>query len=70
MPAHSVGRPRLVGLLVLALALFWLLVGCAEQQEGKGTPPVAGSFVGEAPPADAFIALGAGLRKRRGMSGR
>jgi hypothetical protein len=67
MSVRGVGRPRSVGLLALALALFWLLVGCAGQQEEKKVaPPAAGSFVGEAPSADAFIALVADLPEGEG----
>ena len=67
MSVRGVGRPTSVGLLVLALALSWLLVGCAGQQEEKKVaPPAAGSFVGEAPSADAFIALVADLPEGEG----
>jgi hypothetical protein len=56
---------RSIGLLALTL---WLLVGCAgqQQQEEKGAPPVAGSFVGEAPDATAFVAVVADLPEGQG----
>jgi hypothetical protein len=60
--ARSTTRPTLVGLLVLVLA-FWLVVGGAgpgQEEEEKGAPPVAGSFVGEMPDVGedgAFVAL-------------
>jgi hypothetical protein len=57
--ARSTGRLRLVGLLVPVLML-WLVVGCAGSQQ-QSVPPVAGSFVGEAPDANAFVALVADL---------
>jgi hypothetical protein len=39
------------------LSAILLLAGCGGQQEEKADPPVAGSFVGEAPDADAFVAF-------------
>ncbi|HZY57610.1 MAG TPA: hypothetical protein VFE09_07425, partial [Rubrobacteraceae bacterium] len=51
------------------LALL-LLAGCAPQEEKgapeKGAPPVAGSFVGEAPDAAAFIAVVADVPEAEG----
>src|SRR3954452_337818 len=45
-----------VGLLALS---FWLLVGCAgqQQEQAQSTTPVTGEFVGEASAQDAFVAL-------------
>lgn len=44
-----------------------MIAGCGGAQEGeKSAPPVAGSFVGEALPADAFIALVADLPEGEG----
>ena len=48
------------------LSAVLLLAGCAGQQEEKAPPPVAGSFVGEAPDADAFVALVADLPEGEG----
>ena len=53
------------------LALL-LLAGCAgpeqekEEEAAKGAPPVAGSFVGEAPDAAAFVAVVADVPEREG----
>jgi hypothetical protein len=59
VPARDITRITSTGLL-LVLAL-WLLVGCASSPEDKSkeqsTPPVAGNFVGEAPDANAFVAV-------------
>ena len=64
MPARSVVRMRAMGLgLVLAL---WITAGCggsggeyggSQQQEQKAAPPVTGSFVGEVPDEEAFVAI-------------
>jgi hypothetical protein len=65
---------------VVSMLTLWLLViGCAGQQEEggsgeapeeeekkKGAPPVAGSFVGEAPDASAFLALVADVPEGEG----
>ena len=52
------------------LALL-LLAGCAgpeqeKEEEAKGAPPVAGSFVGEAPDAAAFVAVVADVPEAEG----
>ncbi len=62
--------------IVLVLTLWLLVAGCAgqqeegsggAQQEGKnGAPPVAGSFVGEVPPAGAFLAVVADVPEGEG----
>jgi hypothetical protein len=59
MAARGVSRPKLVGLFVLALALWLLVVGCIAQQEGEGgggqeesaEEPFTGAFVGD----DVFV---------------
>ena len=58
--SRNTSRLRLAGLLVVVLTL-WLVVGCAGSQQQQSVPPVAGSFVGEAPDASAFVALVADL---------
>ncbi len=55
MSARGVRRVTAVSFSLLSALL--LLVGCAGQQEEKGAAPIAGSFVGEAPDADSFIAI-------------
>src|SRR5215204_6066256 len=64
MPARSVVRMRTMGLVVV-LAL-WITAGCggsggeyggSQQQEQKAAPPVTGSFVGEVPDEEAFVAI-------------
>ena len=64
MPARSIVRLRAMGLVVV-LAL-WITAGCggsggeyggSPQQEQKAAPPVTGSFVGEAPDEEAFVAI-------------
>ncbi len=55
MPAYSVHRLAAIGFTVV-LAL-WLVVGCAGPQQQSTAPPVAGSFVGEVPEADALVAV-------------
>ncbi len=65
---HRIFRPLRFGTGLALLTLLGLsIVGCAAQQEEeKAAPPVAGSFVGEAPPADAFIAIVADLPEGEG----
>jgi uncharacterized membrane protein YgcG len=69
MTTRSITRLISVGLLsVLAL---WLLAGCAgpgqqEKEEKKGAPPIAGSFVGEAPNVGAFLAVVADVPEGEG----
>ena len=64
MPARSIVRLRAMG-LVLVLAL-WITAGCggsggeyagSQPQEQKAAPPVTGSFVGEVPDEEAFVAI-------------
>ncbi len=50
------------GFSILMLALFWLiLAGCAgpgqEEEQKKGAPPLAGSFVGETSDPNVFVAI-------------
>ncbi len=65
--------------LVSVLMLWLLVTGCAgqqeeeggsgeapEEEEKKGAPPVAGSFVGEAPDAGAFLAVVADVPEGEG----
>src|SRR3990170_5064707 len=67
MPARSIFRPLAMG-LVLVLAIWLLAAGCGgsggeygggspPQEEQKDAPPVTGSFVGEAPDEEAFVAI-------------
>ena len=67
MPARSIAVRLMAMGLVLVLAL-WLIAGCGgsggeygggspQQEEQKAAPPVTGSFVGEAPDAEAFVAI-------------
>ena len=65
---------------ILSVLTLWLVViGCAgqqeeeggsgeatEEEEKKGAPPVAGSFVGEAPEAGAFLAVVADVPEGEG----
>jgi hypothetical protein len=62
---------------VLVLAL-WVTAGCGgsggeygggsqQQEEQKATPPITGSFVGEAPDADAFVAIVAASPEEEGQ---
>jgi hypothetical protein len=75
MPARSIVRLMAMG-LVLVLAL-WLIAGCGgsggeygggspQQEEQKAAPPVTGSFVGEAPDAEAFVAIVAASPEEEG----
>jgi hypothetical protein len=61
MPTRDIGRLQSIGLMLVMLVALWLLVGCAGSPEDKSkqqsTPPVAGNFVGEAPDADALVAI-------------
>src|SRR5215208_4532141 len=55
MAARGVSRPKLIGLFVLALALWPVVVGCAAEQEEEGgggqeesaEEPLTGAFVGD-----------------------
>jgi hypothetical protein len=63
---------RLTSIGFVAMLALLLLAGCAgpeqekEQEKEQGAPPVAGSFVGEAPDAAAFVAVVADVPEREG----
>ena len=68
---HATNRP--VVMVLVSMLTLWLVAGCAgpgpeeeEKKEQKGAPPVAGSFVGEAPDAAAFIAVVADVPEAEG----
>jgi hypothetical protein len=74
MPARSIFRT--MG-LVLVLAL-WITAGCGgsggeygggspQQEAQKDAPPVTGSFVGEVPDAEAFVAIVAASPEEEGQ---
>ena len=74
MPARSMVRLMAMGLVVV-LAL-WITAGCggsggeyggSPQQEQKAAPPVTGSFVGEAPDEEAFVAIVAASPEEEGQ---
>jgi hypothetical protein len=76
MPAHSIVVRLLAMGLVLVLAL-WITAGCGgsggeyggspQQEEQKAAPPVTGSFVGEAPDEEAFVAIVAASPEEEGQ---
>jgi hypothetical protein len=78
MPTSDGGvvRPRWsTGIFVSALVALSLVAGCgsgggtqggSQEEKESANPPVAGSFVGEAPDADAFVALVADLPEGEG----
>lgn len=52
----SCGISRLAAIGFTVVLALWLVVGCAGLQQ-QSAPPVAGSFVGEVPEADALVAV-------------
>jgi hypothetical protein len=76
MPARNIVVRLMAMGLVLVLAL-WITAGCGgsggeygggspQQEEQKAAPPVTGSFVGEAPDAEAFVAIVAASPEEEG----